>query len=214
MTTGTPITYLFDPLCGWCYGAAPVLDQLASLPGLALELAPTGLFAGAGARPMEPRFAAYAWSNDQRIARLTGQVFSEAYRHRVLADTARLFDSGPATLALTAVVLTDPDRMRPALRAIQHARYVAGEDITDTALLARILTEAGLPDAAARLAAPDAALRAALGQHITASQALMQEMGAEGVPALVVGTGPSCRLLPASVLFGGADALLGSLAAA
>src|SRR5690242_9054966 len=44
------ITYLFDPLCGWCYGACPVLDRLALLGDATLELMPTGLFAGEGAR--------------------------------------------------------------------------------------------------------------------------------------------------------------------
>ncbi len=214
MTPATQITYLFDPLCGWCYGAGPALDQLASQPGLVLDLAPTGLFAGPGARAMDAQFAAYAWANDQRIARLSGQAFSEAYRQKVLADTGRLFDSGPATLALTAVALTNPDRTRDALKAIQHARYVDGQDITDTATLARILTEAGLAEAADRLAAQDAALVEALRARIATGRTLMREMGAEGVPALVVGTGPSRRLLPASVLFGGTDALRAALAAA
>lgn len=29
--------YLFDPLCGWCYGAAPALSALAGEPGIAVE---------------------------------------------------------------------------------------------------------------------------------------------------------------------------------
>ena len=52
--------------------------------------------------------------------RLTGQPFSEAYRRDVLGDRTRLFDSGPATLALTAVALTAPDREFEALKAIQR----------------------------------------------------------------------------------------------
>jgi len=50
------LTYLFDPLRGWCYGA----------------------------RPMDANFAAYAWANDQRIAQMTGLPFSPAYRDGVL----------------------------------------------------------------------------------------------------------------------------------
>ena len=44
--------YLFDPLCGWCYGAAPVLSALQGQPSVNVELLPTGLFSGEGARPM------------------------------------------------------------------------------------------------------------------------------------------------------------------
>jgi putative protein-disulfide isomerase len=54
------LTYLYDPLCGWCYGAAPALDKMVKLDNLTVELAPTGLFAGEGARPLDERFAAYA----------------------------------------------------------------------------------------------------------------------------------------------------------
>ena len=49
-TPTTTVTYLFDPLCGWCYAAAPVLARLQATPGVQVVLAPTGLFAGAGAR--------------------------------------------------------------------------------------------------------------------------------------------------------------------
>ena len=66
------VTYLFDPLCGWCYGAGPALERLGQLGDVTLELMPTGLFAGEGARMMDAQFAAYAWQNDERIARLTG----------------------------------------------------------------------------------------------------------------------------------------------
>src|SRR3954454_22236274 len=118
--------YVFDPLCGWCHGAGATVSALAGHPEIKLHLMPSGLFSGEGARPMDDAFAAYAWSNDQRIERMTGQRFTEHYRQRVLGDRQRLFDSGPATVALTAVSLTHPARELEALEAIQHARYVDG----------------------------------------------------------------------------------------
>ena len=30
MSARIPITYLFDPLCGWCYGASTLLEQLVA----------------------------------------------------------------------------------------------------------------------------------------------------------------------------------------
>lgn len=73
-TPSITVTYLFDPLCGWCYAAAPALNYLQGVEGIEVALAPTGLFAGAGARPMDAQFAAYAWANDQRIQQLTGSL--------------------------------------------------------------------------------------------------------------------------------------------
>ena len=181
--------YLFDPLCGWCYGASPAISALAGEPGIAVELRPTGLFAGAGARTMDDAFAAYAWTNDQRIQQLTGQRFTDRYRQQVLADRQRPFDSGPAMLALTAVALTDADRELDALRAIQHARYVDGQDVTSTATLAELLNGLGLAQPADRLANPDAELLAADRARAARGQALMREFGARGVPTLIAESG-------------------------
>jgi putative protein-disulfide isomerase len=214
MAHTTPITYLFDPLCGWCYGASPALTDLAARPGFTLVLAPTGLFSGEGARPMDAGFAAYAWSNDQRIGRLTGQRFSDDYRSKILGDRSRLFDSGPATLALTAVSLSEPARELDTLKAIQEARYVDARDVTDRAVLAAILQGLGLKDAAERIASPDDSLLAANRQRVTAAQDDMWRFGLDGVPALLTGEGERRRALRASALFGGIDALIDGLRAA
>ena len=34
------VTYLFDPLCGWCYGAGPALERLGQLGDVTLEHMP------------------------------------------------------------------------------------------------------------------------------------------------------------------------------
>ncbi|QCI62868.1 DsbA family protein [Phreatobacter stygius] len=213
------VTYLFDPLCGWCYGAAPMVRQLAATPGITVELAPTGLFSGDGARPMDQGFAAYAWSNDQRIERLSGQRFTEAYRQKVLNAPAlnarpQMFDSGPATLALTAVSLTAPDAERDALNAIQEARYVDGRDIVSPARLAEILREAGLDAAAGLIATPSDALVAANRARTNKARQMMAALGAQGVPTLVVTDASGRRMLRSNALFGGFDDLLAAIRAA
>jgi len=211
MTATIHITYLFDPLCGWCYGASAAVEKLAARPDFVIELAPTGLFAGAGARPMDDGFATYAWTNDQRISRLSGQPFSEAYRHDVLGDRTRLFDSGPATLALIAVAGTAPNREFEALKAIQRARYVDGRDITDIAVLSDVLRALGLRKAAERLATSDDNLIAAYRQRIEAARVEMRRFGADGVPALIEGVAESRRLVPGNALYGSHDVLVARL---
>lgn len=207
-TTTTTVTYLFDPLCGWCYAAAPALKYLQGVDGLQVVLAPTGLFAGAGARPMDAQFAAYAWANDQRIQQLTGQPFTQAYRDRILGAGGGRFDSGPATLALTAVAQTDPARELEALHALQQARYVDGRDNADPAVVAEVLRGLGLADAAARVVAPDDALRRRTAERVAQAQATLRAVGAHGVPQLVVtGRGGALRLLGGDALLGPRDAL-------
>ncbi|MCV0395863.1 MAG: DsbA family protein [Rhizobiaceae bacterium] len=208
------LTYLFDPLCGWCYGASLALEKLLLQDGFAVTIIPTGLFAGAGAFPMNAGFAAHAWEADQRIAKLTGQVFSETYRRDVLERGTGRVDSGPATLALTAVRVMAPEREFDALKAIQRARYVEGRDNGDPAVIADILSALALDDAAARFASPDEELLSANRARIDAGQAEMRRLSARGVPTLIAGQGQDARLVSSSALYGSADDLIAGLRAA
>lgn len=201
MITPTEITYLFDPLCGWCYGAMPKLAALARAPNIALKLAPTGLFSAGGARTMDASFAAYAWANDQRIAELTGQKFSPAYREKILGAHGALFDSGPATLALTAVAIEAPEREHHALQAIQIGRYVDGRDVTSLEVLADIVAGLGFPAASSRISSPDTGLRETTNARVAAARRDMQSFGVRGVPALIVGSGSRRRLRDSAALF-------------
>ena len=92
-----------------------------------MKLVPTGLFSRD--KIMSPDWSEHAWENDQRIARLTGLPFSEAYRRNILQQPTN-FNSFPLVQALTAVQATEPERELEALRACQKARY---EDGLDTA---------------------------------------------------------------------------------
>jgi putative protein-disulfide isomerase len=202
------LTLLYDPLCGWCYGAAPAVRRLAEHGTPAIELLPSGLFAGEGARPLDESFAQHAWSHDQRIAQLTGQPFSEAYRQRVLADRQLRLDSGPANVALTAVWQVAPARELDALEAIQKARYVEGRDTTSYAVLADVLCDRGLQSAAHCITWQTRTLQDAAAARMDAGKALLQSVGARGVPTLVIHGGSGPRVVPSNLLYGPADTLL------
>ncbi|NTJ09315.1 DsbA family protein [Rhizobium lusitanum] len=206
-------TYLFDPLCGWCYGASPMIERLLS-GSIDVRVLPTGLFSGAGAREMDASFAAYAWSNDRRIERLSGQPFSEDYRSKVLNKTGSLFDSGAATLAITAAGLADHRKRFDALRLIQHGRYVTGLDITSAPVLASLLSSAGLAEAARILNEGAVDLLEANRQLAAEGQDLFRRHGANGVPALVIEGNGHQRLLDANALFSSYDNLMAHLKAA
>ncbi|HBZ43280.1 MAG TPA: protein-disulfide isomerase [Maritimibacter sp.] len=207
------LTYIFDPLCGWCYGASPVIEKLMQQDDIAVTAMPSGLFAGTGAFPMNAGFAANAWEADQRIRHLTGQEFSEAYRKNVLEGKTGRVDSGPATLALTAVHLTAPDREFETLKAIQHARYADGRDNGDPVVIADILSELSLDAAAARFASPDEELKVLNESRIEQARAQMRRFGARGVPTLVLGEGADARIVRSDALYGRNNDLIASLRA-
>ena len=198
----TLITYLFDPLCGWCYGASPMIARLADDDRFQVDPQPVGLFSGDGAFAMNADFARHAWGADQRIATLSGQSFSQDYRVKVLEAATGMVDSMPATLALAAIRQTAPERVMDALQAIQHARYVEGLDNGDPAVIADILDRQGLPQVAERLRAGDDTLRESCLAGLETGRAEMRSFNLRGVPALLVGYGPSRRPLDGALLFG------------
>ena len=206
--------YIFDPLCGWCYGAGAALGAVVETSVVQLRLWPSGLFSGDGARPMDDAFAAYAWSNDQRIQRLTNQPFSERYRAEVLSDRRQMFDSGPASVALTAVMQSQPERELQALEAIQRARYVDGQDVTRPDTLAAILEGLGLRQAALRLTQPDASLLDGHRERVAEAQSMLRQFGARGVPTFIVEREGGRQLLNASALFSDPQAFVVQLTAA
>lgn len=188
------LTYIHDPLCGWCYAAAPLVAAIAAepVPGLDLVLIHRALFTGANAMPHSPEFARYAWSNDQRIAHLTGQPFSEAYRDGVLGDRRQAIDSWHTALAKQAVDRLAPGRAPEFLKAMQHARFVAGANLTDRGVLVALGAGMGLDaEAMAALLAAPATAEAAAAER-TQAAALLGRMGRDGVPLLLLdeGSGP------------------------
>ncbi|BCG78203.1 DsbA family protein [Mesorhizobium sp. 113-3-3] len=213
IVSNSDVTYLFDPLCGWCYGATPMLDRL-SASGVRIELLPTGLFSGTGARPMDEGFAAHAWANDQRIERLTGQTFTQAYRNNVLNVRGTLLDSHAAALGISAAGLQDPSCRLTALKAIQRARYVDGRDIVTVEGVAAVLADAGMAGAAAMLKKPSETVLTAHRELVGRGRALFQRLHANGVPSLAVVRNDAPRLIGSNALFGSFDNLVAHIAAA
>lgn len=208
------LTYLFDPLCGWCYGAGDLLTSAVEQTGVGLQLLPTGLFAGNGARPMDHAFASHVWLTDQRIEAITGQIFSISYRDQVLDSGDQGFDSWPATLALTAVSLTEPEREFDALKAIQHARYISGLNIMLLDTLARLLELQGLEQAADSVRHPGASLMGAAQHRIARARQLMQMFDLRGVPCFIIEKDTESRPLDSGTLFAQPDNFVNALQAA
>lgn len=150
---------------------------------------------------MTPEFAHYAWENDQKIARMTGQVFSEQYRQSVLGNPHQAFNSGPATQALTAVNLTDPLQEYAALNAIQHGRYVEGRDITQTEVLGDILRDCGLKQAQHLLLSADEILITRTALRTREGLEQLQAVNARGVPAFILEDSSGSRVIPTSEIY-------------
>ena len=139
--------YLYDPLCGWCYGAAPLVEAARAIPGLDIALHGGGMMTGSNRQPVTDALRRYVMPHDERIAGLTGQPFGEDYFNGLLRDTGAVFDSEPpitAILAAQSLGGRGPD----LLARIQRAHYVQGLRIADPAVLATLAADIGLDPAA------------------------------------------------------------------
>lgn len=159
--------------------------------------------------------ADHAWRNDQRIGEMTGQVFSTAYRDKVLRKPDGIFDSGPATRGLVA--LGEMDRtLEPAfLHAVQIARYVEGRDtalVTEVATVARdVAGKAGISVDAHVFADRldhDPAVRETATTRIAETRAAMTMLPGGGVPQLLVTRGGRRAVIHGAALYGGGEAAL------
>ena len=175
---------IYDPLCGWCYAAAPLIEGARAVQGLSLKLHGGGMMTGAHRRPVTAQLRDYVMPHDQRIAELTGQPFGEAYFEGLLRDTTAVFDSEPPTGAILAAEQL-AGRGLELLGRLQTAHYVEGRRIADENVLLALAADIGL-DAEAFKAAFIAALGGLTQAHFKDSRALLARVGGQGFPTAVL----------------------------
>lgn len=184
---GSRLHYLFDPLCGWCYGVAPLIAAAAEVPGLAIELHGGGMLTGPNRRAINPQWRAYVLPHDRRIAELSGQPFGDGYFNGLLNDQGAVLDSEPPISAILAAQAITGQGLA-MLQRIQHAHYVEGRRIADVQVLMALAGELGLS-----LLPFSNAYQAACGRqtqvHIAASRVLLAQAGAQGFPTLLLEDG-------------------------
>ena len=192
--------YIFDPLCGWCYGAAPLIEAARKMTGLDIALHAGGLMTGSDRQPVTEGLRRYVMEHDQRIGALTGQPFGDAYLNGLLRDTGAVLDSGPPIEAILAADLLG-GRGLDMLERIQKAHYVEGRRVADRGVLVGLAADIGLPEATfkpmlEKVAGPTVA------KHIAASRDLLRRIGGQGFPAFVFDAGRGLLTLDAARHFG------------
>lgn len=185
MATPSPILhYIYDPLCGWCYGAAPLVQAARGISGLTIEAHGGGMMTGGNRQPVTEALRRYVMPHDERIASLTGQVFGPDYFDGLLRDSSAVFDSAPPTTAILAAQAL-AGRGLDLLHRLQQAHYIEGRRIADPAELRRLAVEIGLDEAAFQ-AAYAATEGAATERHIAQSREWLARVRGSGFPTLAL----------------------------
>ncbi|MGX9776165.1 DsbA family protein [Janthinobacterium aestuarii] len=179
--------YIFDPLCGWCYGAAPLVEAARAVPGLTVAFHGGGMMTGSNRRQITPEWRGYVLPHDRRIEQLSGQPFGDAYINGLLNDTTATMDSEPPITAILAAEVLAGKGL-DMLQRVQRAHYVDGLRIADLPVLVALAQELGM-DGAAFQAEYARQAGAATQRHIDASRTLLAQVDGQGFPTFVLDDG-------------------------
>ncbi|WP_417884337.1 DsbA family protein [Vibrio rumoiensis] len=188
----TNIHYFYDPMCGWCYGATPLIQAIEENPNLNLIVHPGGMIEK-GVIP--EHFKRHILNADPRIAELTGAKFGDAYVQRLKGDQEFILDS---FLPIKAILVAETlgERSFNMLKSIQLAHYVKGTEVYKLSELEALISSIGL-DASKWL---DIMLSEEsehmLTQTLQNSHDFMRKLNISGYPTLIVESNNSFIKLP------------------
>ncbi len=173
------LIYFADPMCSWCYGFAPVMDEVAARYGQALpiQLVMGGLRPGTE-RAMTEAARTEILSHWTHVREATGQPFDES----VLAD-GFVYDTDPAARAVVLMRRLAPERALAFLHRLQRAFYAEARDVTKAETLGELAGELGAEPEAFAAALADERLK----QETWGDYAVSQRAGVTGFPTLVGG---------------------------
>lgn len=177
---GPHLIYFADPMCSWCYGFSPVIEQIRQSYGRALPIRVVmgGLRPGTET-PMTGEAKAQLVGHWSHVHEASGLPFDPAAIER----EGFIYDTDPAARAVVVARSAGQDLAAQYLGAVQWAFYAEGRDVTSGEVLADLAVEHGL-DREAFLAAwaSDEAK-----QETWRDYAISQGAGVTGFPTLVGG---------------------------
>jgi putative protein-disulfide isomerase len=211
MTQAT-LHYIHDPLCGWCYATQPLISAAVErLEGrLALQLHGGGLFAEP--RVLDEDLAQHIMQSDQRIAQYSGQPFGKPYLEGLLAERGTVLYSMPPIAAVLAAAAIEPGLAYPLLVTIQNAHYQRGLRVIEPPVLGELAEEAGLDGARFALAFGQANGQELM-EHVQASRRLLESVGGNGFPTLLLEQHGEKRVFDHSRYYGQPQAFVEALTA-
>lgn len=142
----TQLIYILDPMCSWCWGFNPVMQQVlkqAQAAGIKVTLRVGGLRTGQQAL-LDDSKRAYILQHWRTVAQTTAQPFDFAKA----LPSGFLYDTEPACRALVVAQQLDKRYLFAFLDRLQQAFYQEGQDITQPSLLRELAVQAGYDSSA------------------------------------------------------------------
>jgi putative protein-disulfide isomerase len=133
--------YIADPMCSWCWGFAPVIEQVRNScrDRLKVELLLGGLRPGTK-HPLPPVQRQEILGHWKAVHRATGQLFQFAGA----MPEGFIYDTEPASRAVIVVSMLSPKAIFNFFQAVQSAFYVEQRNVSNAQVLAELAGSVGL----------------------------------------------------------------------
>ncbi|MBB1489354.1 DsbA family protein [Oceanospirillum sediminis] len=129
------IAYIMDPVCGWCYAASPIIDQLRAEYGdkLQWQVYLGGLMPES--RVLGPRFRDHILTASHRIEQLTGQTIGAGFKALIQTPDSAL-DSRPSSIAIRELILQgNMEHTLDYIQRLQNHHFRDGCTLTEADIL-------------------------------------------------------------------------------
>lgn len=137
--TAPHLIYFADPMCSWCYGFSPVIDEIRRAFGhdLPVRVVMGGLRPGTET-PLDEARGAEIMGHWRKVAEATGLPFSDT-----AIPPGFVYDTDPAARAVVVAREAGDEAAADYLTRVQRAFYAEGRDVTSGEVLADLAAELG-----------------------------------------------------------------------
>jgi putative protein-disulfide isomerase len=139
------ILYVYDPMCGWCYGFDPVMEQVATdfADRLHFHTISGGMITGDRQGVIAPQMATYILNTVPRLEQMTGVKFGEAFL-KTLRDGTYYASSVRPSRAMTVFRSLHPDKAVAFAHAMQRKLFLEGKSLDEDATYHELCKDLGL----------------------------------------------------------------------
>ncbi|MBK7343890.1 MAG: DsbA family protein [Saprospiraceae bacterium] len=137
--------YVYDPLCGWCYGFSPVICQLREeyAEKATFEVIAGGMIRGDRVGPLSD-MADYIRKAYKDVEETSGIRFGQPFLDELFGDADMVLDSEPGCLAQAVINHLKPEQAVAFASSIQNAIYSEGMHPGDQDRIIQLLVHQGL----------------------------------------------------------------------
>ncbi|MDG2089664.1 MAG: DsbA family protein [Gammaproteobacteria bacterium] len=187
-----------DPLCGWCFGATPLLKASQDVTDLPIKLHLGGLFSTPNNKVVDAAMIQFIMSHHERITQLTEQSPGTALTELLNSGNAVLDSTPPIKACLTASLAGGNDLNY--YQALIKAHFIDGLRIVEEETLNQIAVECGINAEEFKQAYENLSVEQ-VAQHINDSRILLQRVGGQGFPTFALEQNNQIKILNHQTLY-------------